>query len=54
MAGYHLNDIPGGTLGELSKVVEEIHEALDAEEQGVRIMTLLELSDGLAQIRRTE
>lgn len=43
--GYHLRDIPKGTLGELSKVREELEEAEDAAEQGVRIMLLVELSD---------
>jgi hypothetical protein len=43
--GYHIKDIPKGDLGELSKIQEELLEAMDAEEQGNRIMTLLELSD---------
>jgi hypothetical protein len=44
-AGYHLKRIPQGAIGELSKLLEEIHEALDAEEQGNPIMVLAELSD---------
>lgn len=43
--GYHLADIPRGEIGELSKLLEEVHEAIDAEAQGVKIMTLIELSD---------
>ena len=43
--GYHLRPIPKGTLGELSKVQEELDEALDAQEQGVSIMLMVELSD---------
>ena len=43
--GYHKRPIPKGELGELSKVAEELAEARDAEEQGVKIMLLLELSD---------
>lgn len=43
--GYHLADIQKGTLGELSKVQEELDEARDAEAQGVSVMVLVELSD---------
>ena len=43
--GYHLKPIPKGELGELSKVQEELNEALDAAEQGVKLMVLQELSD---------
>jgi hypothetical protein len=43
--GYHKRVIPKGEVGELSKVYEELLEAYDAEEQGVGLMTLIELSD---------
>ncbi len=43
--GYHLTEIPKGELGELSKIQEELSEAVDSESQGVKIMTLVELSD---------
>lgn len=43
--GYHLREIPRGEVGELSKILEEALEALDAEAQGSTIMTLVELSD---------
>lgn len=43
--GYHFARIKKGELGELSKVREELEEALDAYAQGVEIMILLELSD---------
>ncbi len=43
--GYHLREIPQGTPGELSKVLEEVHECLDAEAQNNPIMVLTELSD---------
>lgn len=43
--GYHLKVIPKGDLGELSKIQEELDEAVDAEEQGVSVMVLVELSD---------
>lgn len=43
--GYHLAEIPQGTVGELSKLLEEVHEAMDAEAQGNPIMVLAELGD---------
>ena len=43
--GYHLKTIVKGTLGELSKIQEELDELKDAEEQGCKIMQLVELSD---------
>lgn len=42
---FHKRKIPKGSYGELSKIVEEVEEALDADEQGLRLMLLLELSD---------
>lgn len=42
---YHLKDITKGTYGQLSKVQEELYEAIDAEDQGCKLMLLLELSD---------
>lgn len=45
MPGYHLTDIARGKIGELSKVLEEVNEAIDAEKQGVKLMVLIELSD---------
>lgn len=43
--GYRLTEIPQGAAGELSKVLEEVHECLDAEKQDNRIMVLAELAD---------
>lgn len=43
--GYHLKEIKKGELGQLSKIQEELDEAFDAEEQGVKIMLAVELSD---------
>jgi hypothetical protein len=43
--GYHLADIQKGTLGELSKIQEELDEAKDAQAQDCKIMELVELSD---------
>jgi hypothetical protein len=48
--GYHLTDIPRGEFGHLSKILEEVHEAIDAEKQGNLLMTLIELSDIIAAI----
>lgn len=45
MAGYHINDIPRGTYGHLSKIKEEIVEIEDSVAQGCVIMELVELSD---------
>lgn len=43
--GYHVRDIPRGEVGEANKIVEEAYEILDAHEQGIRIMTQIEMSD---------
>jgi hypothetical protein len=45
MAGYHVNEIPKGELGKLSKIQEELDELSDAEQQGVKILMLCELCD---------
>ena len=50
MAGYHKSEIPKGKTGDLSKVYEEICEAIDAEDQGVKLMVLHELSDAYGAI----
>jgi hypothetical protein len=47
---YHLRDIPKGVLGELSKVYEEIEEVKDSDEQGAKVMVLLELCDVIGAI----
>lgn len=43
--GYHMADIKKGVLGEASKILEETQEFMDAVEQDVSIMALVELSD---------
>ena len=43
--GYHLRKIAKGSPGEASKIKEELEEFLDAVDQGVKIMALVELSD---------
>lgn len=50
LPGYHIAAIPRGKFGELSKVFEELHEAQDAEDQGVKLMVLQELSDAIGAI----
>lgn len=51
MAGYHLYDIPKGTLGEYSKVIEEFMEFSDSIEQDCSIMAVLELSDLIGSLK---
>lgn len=48
--GYHTVHIPKGEVGELSKLLEEVLEAIDAEGQKSRIMVLVELSDLLGAV----
>ena len=48
--GYHITPIEKGVIGELSKIREEVEEAIDAELQGCDIMVLLELSDVIGAI----
>lgn len=45
MSKWHTIDIPKGTLGQLSKIKEELDEAYDAEDQGQILMLMFELSD---------
>ena len=45
MTGYHIRNIEKGTLGEADKIREETEEFIDAVEQGVALMALVELSD---------
>lgn len=49
--GYHLKPIPKGEFGEISKIEEELLELKDANEQGIVIMELVELSDLIGAIR---
>lgn len=42
---YHINEIPRGEYGEVSKIVEEVLELQDAEEQGAKLMAINELAD---------
>jgi len=43
--GYHKRKIQKGIYGNISKVTEEVSEYIDAHEQGIRIMEMMELSD---------
>lgn len=43
--GYHITPISKGEYGKLSKIQEELDEAVDATRQGSQILLLVELSD---------
>lgn len=45
MSKWHVREIKKGVFGELSKVQEELEEALDAQEQNQPVMLLFELTD---------
>lgn len=48
--GYHINEIEKGVLGESSKIIEEVAELHDAEEQGNKVLALCELADLIGAI----
>jgi len=48
--GYHKNQIKKGCLGEVSKITEEYEEFIDADEQAISVMKLIELSDLIGAI----
>lgn len=48
--GYHVREIKRGVLGTTSKIREELDELEDAEEQGVKAMVIVELSDLIGAI----
>lgn len=48
--GYHITEIKKGVCGDSSKILEEIHELIDAEAQDCKIMQLVELSDLIGAI----
>lgn len=50
MAGYHLTEPTRGEFGELSKILEEIEELIDADAQNANLMVLQELSDVIGAI----
>lgn len=45
MSKWHVREIKKGVYGELSKIQEELDEAVDAEEQGQTLMLFYELAD---------
>lgn len=51
MIGYHLVEIQKGTLGEISKIQEELDELKDAQNQGNKILELCELSDLIGAVK---
>lgn len=48
---YHTKIIQKGKFGDSSKIKEEIEELIDAEEQGIKVMALVELSDLVGAIK---
>lgn len=50
LSGYHQSNITKGTVGELSKIYEEIDEVKDADLQKCKLMVLQELSDTVGAI----
>lgn len=48
--GYHTTKITKGTIGESSKIQEELAELLDAEKQENKILALNELADIIGSI----
>lgn len=46
-----MSQIKRGTYGEITKVMEEAHEALDADAQGAKVMVLQELSDIIGAVQ---
>lgn len=49
--GYHVTEIRKGILGDSSKILEEVMELIDAEQQGAIIMGLCELADIVGAIK---
>lgn len=43
--GYHVSEIEKGQLGKSSKILEEVNELIDAENQACKIMQFVECSD---------
>lgn len=43
--GYHMEEIPKGEMGHISKLFEELRELEDADRQGSRVMVLNEVCD---------
>jgi len=42
---YHIKEIPKGDYGTSKKILEEVNELIDSENQKCKIMSLIELSD---------
>lgn len=49
--GYHKAKIEKGIFGDSSKILEEVFELIDSEEQGAKIMALNELADIIGAVR---
>lgn len=48
--GYHIKKIEKGVIGTSSKILEEVYELMDSEEQECKVMALVELSDLIGAI----
>lgn len=49
--GYHKRVIEKGKFGDSSKILEEVYELIDSEEQDAKIMALNELADIIGAVR---
>lgn len=49
--GYHLKPIVKGALGEISKIIEELDELIDANQQQNKILQICELADLIGSIQ---
>lgn len=49
--GYHKAEIKKGVFGDSSKILEEVFELIDAEDQLAKIMVLNELADIIGAVR---
>ena len=48
--GYHTEEFVKGTLGEFSKIIEEINELEDAKKQDAKVLIICELCDLIGAI----
>lgn len=47
---YHIDKIPHGEYGEISKIIEEVKELQDADKQQAEVMVINELADIIGAI----
>lgn len=51
MSYFHKREIIKGEYGQLSKIREELDEAVDAEEEGQELLLIIELADIIGAVR---